>query len=61
MNNKELLEMLIECVEESTISMKVATPSQCYYARRGDFEEDTISFVSPQMLVEALKARLEKE
>jgi len=48
---------LYELIKESTESMKVLTPSTDYYARRGDSDETTISFVNPDKFLTLLEEK----
>ena len=47
-------EQLIECIEKATREMEVHAPSRDYYARSGDSYTETITYISPQGLIEAI-------
>lgn len=49
------LDQLISAVRASTKKLTVLVPSSDYYAREGDSEKKTISYVNPDQLIEALK------
>lgn len=51
---------LIDLIKKSEQKMTVLVPATDYYARRGDFEEDTIYFVSSSKLITELEELLEQ-
>lgn len=52
MNNKQLLEMLIECVEESSTDITINSPC-------GSYKWELNDIVRGDFLIKSLKARLE--
>jgi hypothetical protein len=55
------IDQLKEAIQASTRQIKVCTPSNDYYARSEDWERDTINYVSPRLLVEALDALMKEK
>ena len=55
------IEDLIECIEKSTQSMEIHVPCNDYYARRGDSQTETITFVNANRLVAELKKLQDQE
>lgn len=51
---------LIDLIKKSERKMKVLVPATDYYARRGDSDEETITFVCPYQLVTELEELLEQ-
>lgn len=49
------IEDLIHCIEVSTQTMDIHTPSQDYYRRQGDSQTETITFVNANRLLLELK------
>lgn len=49
------IEDLIKCIEIATYTTVVHTPSNDYYWRPGDVQEETITFVDANTLLEELK------
>lgn len=49
-------EQLIACIESATQTMKVKTPSEDYYAGPMDMCTETVEFVNPSLLINALHA-----
>lgn len=47
-------EELVACIEKATREMDVHVPCRDYYARRGDSATETIQYISPQGLIEAI-------
>jgi len=47
-------EQLIECIEKATREMDVHVPCRDYYARRGDSATETIKYICPDGLIEAI-------
>jgi hypothetical protein len=47
---KELLKHLEEMIEDSIVTIKILTPSDCYY-NPGSHYEDTIRVIDPDRLV----------
>lgn len=54
MKTEDLLEKLISAVEASTKTVQIVTPSTDYYARRGDYDEDTLDIIDPDQFVQCL-------
>lgn len=46
---------LIEAIREATTAITVHVPSEDYYRRRGDAQEERISFVDGDRLVQCLE------
>jgi hypothetical protein len=46
---------LADMIEASVKEMKVLTPSMDYYARAGDYSEDTITYIDPELLLNQLR------
>jgi Fe-S-cluster formation regulator IscX/YfhJ len=45
------LEDLIDLIKRSEVKKKIHVPSEDYYARRGDCDEETITYVDSQQLI----------
>jgi hypothetical protein len=51
---------LIDLIQKSEQTMTVMTPATDYYARRGDTDETSITFVDSRQLIEAIHELLEQ-
>lgn len=49
-------EQLVKCIKEATQEVTVCTPSGDYYSRPDDWSEETIRFVHPQWLINAINS-----
>ena len=50
---------LADLIEQATETKTIHVPSSDYYARRGDFDEDTITFINGARLVDLLREMTE--
>jgi hypothetical protein len=55
---KEQLIELRAMFADNTTTMNVLVPSTDYYARRGDFEEDSITFIDARKLDESIHLKI---
>ena len=47
---------LFEAIEKATVTMEVATPSKDFYARRGDYTTEHITYLDAEKFRAALDA-----
>jgi NADPH-dependent 7-cyano-7-deazaguanine reductase QueF len=52
-------EDVLWAAETATREIKVLVPSNCYYASKGDFDEDHITYIDGKYFVELLKEKLD--
>lgn len=48
------IDAVIRCIQDSTQTITVCTPSGDYYSRPEDWTSDQLTYVCPHMLVDAL-------
>lgn len=55
LNGHVSLDQLIAAIDAATTTIKIKVPSTDYYARPGEAETETLTYISPSKLIEALK------
>lgn len=50
----EQIEQLEEAIKDASVTIKIKVPSQDYYARPGDADTESLTYISPYKLLEAL-------